>query len=56
MLGIAKSFLLFDKVETFAEVCARIEALEAGILRDIAAEVFDERSLSSLIYPAARKS
>lgn len=54
MLGFAKTFLLFDRVETFAEMRARIENLDASTLRDIAAEIFHEPGLSSLVYPASR--
>ncbi|MBX7202116.1 MAG: insulinase family protein [Bacteroidia bacterium] len=56
MLGFAKTFLLFNKVESFAEIEAKIEALDAHLLRDIAAEVFNENNLSSLVYPANTKA
>jgi predicted Zn-dependent peptidase len=56
MLGFAKTFMLFDRVESFAEVCNKIEALDARTLRDIAAEIFHEPHLSSLVYPASRRS
>ena len=50
MLGFAKTFLIFNKIDTFEEVSQKIESLSAKDLRDIANEIFDESQLSSLLY------
>lgn len=52
MLGIAKTFLLFNKVDTFRETIDKIEALTPSELLDIANEIFVEDQFSTLIYPA----
>ncbi|MFM2286516.1 MAG: hypothetical protein RLZZ543_2013 [Bacteroidota bacterium] len=50
MLGFAKTFLIFNKIDSFEEVSQKIESLSAKDLRDIANEIFDEAKLSSLLY------
>jgi predicted Zn-dependent peptidase len=50
MLGFAKTFLLFNKIDTFEEVAQKIESLSSHDLRDIANEIFTEDNLSSLLY------
>ncbi|HOY49889.1 MAG TPA: pitrilysin family protein [Flavobacteriales bacterium] len=50
MLGFAKTFLIFNKIDTFEEVVQKIESLSSKDLRDIANEVFNESQLSSLLY------
>lgn len=50
MLGLGKSFLLFDRVDSIHEVNAKIEKLTAIQLQDIANEMFSEEYLSSLTY------
>lgn len=48
MLGVGKSFLAHEKIDTMEEVYRKIEALTARELTDVAAEVF--ASTSRLIY------
>ena len=50
MLGFAKTFLLFNKIDTFEEVAQKIESLSSKDLREIANEIFSEEKLSSLLY------
>jgi predicted Zn-dependent peptidase len=52
MLGFAKTFLLFNRVDTFEEICAKIDSLTREDLMDTAQEIFDENRLSSLLFPA----
>ncbi len=49
-LGMAKTFLHYDKMEDPQEVFRRIEALTAKELWEVSNEMFDENSLSTLIY------
>jgi predicted Zn-dependent peptidase len=53
MLGFAKTFLLFNRVDTFEEICAKIDGLTRDDLMATAKEIFDENRLSSLLFPAA---
>ena len=50
MLGFAKTFLLFNKIDTFEEVAQKIESLSSQDIREIANEIFMEDNLSSLLY------
>ncbi|NQX90713.1 MAG: hypothetical protein HRT74_00960 [Flavobacteriales bacterium] len=50
MLGLGKSFLLFDKVDSIHEVYAKIEKVTASDVLDVANEMFSESYLSSLTY------
>ena len=50
MLGFAKTFLIFNKIDTFEEVANKIESLKASELRNIANEIFAEDQLSTLLY------
>jgi hypothetical protein len=50
MLGFAKTYLLFNRIDTFDEIAAKIDAISAKNLQDIACEIFDEKQLSSLLY------
>jgi predicted Zn-dependent peptidase len=50
MLGFAKTFLLFNKIDTFKEITDKIESLKAKDLQAIANEIFLEDQLSTLIY------
>jgi predicted Zn-dependent peptidase len=53
MLGFAKTFLLFNRVDRFDEICEKIDSITAGRLQMISEELFDESQLSSLLYPAS---
>jgi predicted Zn-dependent peptidase len=50
MLALGKSYLIFNKVDSFKEICHKIEQISAGQLLEIANEVLDEKQLSILIY------
>lgn len=50
MLGYAKTFLLFNKIDSFQEICHKIDRIEATELREIANEVFAENQISTLLF------
>jgi predicted Zn-dependent peptidase len=50
MIGLGKSVLLFDKIETTRELFAKIDAITSHDLMDIANEMYDETQLSTLIF------
>jgi predicted Zn-dependent peptidase len=50
MLNIAKSHLLFNKVDSLKDISEKLEAVDANKLRDIANELFDPSKLNTLIY------
>lgn len=49
-LGMGKAFLHYGKYDSLEETFARIEAVTATDLCDVAREIFDESALSTLIY------
>lgn len=49
-LGMAKTFLHYNKFENLGTVCKRIETLTADNLLEVANEMFAEEYLSTLIY------
>jgi len=50
MLSLGKSLLIFDRIDTMEEIFRKIDAVTAIELTDIASAVFEEASLSTLIY------
>ena len=50
MLGMGKSYLVYNKVDSVEEIARRIEKLTAFELQEIANEILDENNLSTLIY------
>lgn len=50
MLGMAKSFLIFNKMDTLEEVHKKIDSITASQLRDIANKYLDFDQMSTLIY------
>lgn len=50
MLGLGKSYLLFDHIDTLEEMTAKIEAVTPAQLLDVANEVFDPAQQTTLIY------
>ncbi len=50
MLSMAKSYLLFKRVDSLEEISEKLEAISASKLRDIANEIFDPEKLNILIY------
>jgi predicted Zn-dependent peptidase len=50
MLNMAKSHLLFNRVDSLKDISEKLEAIDANKLRDIANEIFDPSKLNTLIY------
>lgn len=50
MLSLGKSLLVFDKIETIEEVCSKIDSITSSELLGTANEIFDRKSMSTLIY------
>jgi len=50
MLSIGKSYMLFNKVDSIAELCAKIEKVTSEKIIEIANEIFEPSQLSFLIY------
>lgn len=50
MLGIGKSLLVFDRIESLEDTCSKIDKITSSELLDTANEVFDPSKLSTLIY------
>ena len=50
MLGMGKSLILYDKVDSIQEVHDKINKITAEQLQEVANEVFDDKQLSMLIY------
>jgi predicted Zn-dependent peptidase len=50
MLSMAKSMLVFNKVDSLKEIGQKIDAITAEQIQEVANEVFEEEKLSYLIY------
>ncbi|MEX0988612.1 MAG: pitrilysin family protein [Bacteroidales bacterium] len=50
MLSMAKSFMLFNRVDTLTEISGKLEMITAQHLRDIANEVLHPDNLNTLIF------
>ncbi len=50
MLSIGKSYMIFDKVDSIAEINAKIEKVTVEEIIEIANEIFEPSQLSYLIY------
>lgn len=50
LFSVAKSYMLYGKVDSMEEVYRRIEAVTAEQLQDIANDIFDESKLSYLTF------
>ena len=50
LLSIGKSYLVYNKVDTIEEVCAKINAVSAEELLTVANQIFDPNQLSILSY------
>jgi predicted Zn-dependent peptidase len=50
MLGLAKSMLVYDRIEPLEETSSKIEKITSSELLDMANEVFNPADLSTLIY------
>jgi predicted Zn-dependent peptidase len=50
MLSLGKSLLVFDRIDSMAEVFKKIESVTPSEILETANAIFDEKSLSTLIY------
>lgn len=50
MLSIGKSYLIYDKVDTFREIVSKVEKITASDLMEVANEIFNPDNMSVLIY------
>lgn len=50
MLGHAKTFSIFNKVDSFSDICKKIEKVNEFDIMEVANELFIENNLSSLLY------
>jgi predicted Zn-dependent peptidase len=50
MLGLGKSLLLFNQIDSIQEIYSAIDKLSVKELREIAATYFDESNISELIF------
>ena len=50
MLSLAKSYMLFNKVDSLEDIYNKIDAISTDNLQEISCEIFDETKLSYLIY------
>lgn len=50
MLSLGKSMLIFNRIESFDELCRQIDDISSSDLLNIANEVLEPSSLSTLIY------
>jgi predicted Zn-dependent peptidase len=50
MLNLGKNLIVFGRMETFEDICDKIDALTPSVLMEIANEIFEPSMLSTLIY------
>jgi predicted Zn-dependent peptidase len=50
MLGLGKNLLAFDRIDSFEEICSQIDNVSSTDLLNIANEILEPSSLSTLIY------
>ena len=50
MLTLGKSFLLYNKIDSLPVIYEKIESITSEMIMEIANEILDEKSLSTLIY------
>ena len=48
MLGLGKSLLIHNEVDTFDQICRKVQAVKAEQIMDVANEIFSNNS--TLIY------
>ena len=48
MLGLGKSLLIHNEVDTIEEICRKIDSMKAEQLTDVANEIFTDNSI--LLY------
>lgn len=52
MIGMGRTLLHYDKIDTFEQVSKRVESVSSESILQVANEVFDPNQLSTLIYKA----
>jgi predicted Zn-dependent peptidase len=50
MTALGRSFLVFERMETFDEIRAKVEQVTADQVRDLANEWYDPSALTTLLY------
>lgn len=50
MLSHAKTFAIFNKIDSFKDICKKIDEVQPSTLQDVANELFTTENLSSLLY------
>ncbi|MCF8224919.1 MAG: insulinase family protein [Bacteroidales bacterium] len=50
MLSAAKSYLLFNRVDSLTDISKKLDAISAEKLRDVANEILDPSNLNTLVY------
>jgi predicted Zn-dependent peptidase len=50
MLSMAKSYLVYNKIDGLKQISEKIESIRTEEILDIANEILDEKRLSSLTY------
>jgi hypothetical protein len=50
MLSLGKSLLVFNRIDTLEDICKKIDGLTSSGLLEIANDIFDPASLSTMIY------
>lgn len=50
MFNLGKSLLLFDRIDSIADIIKKVDEISASHLMDIANETFDPKKMSSLTY------
>jgi predicted Zn-dependent peptidase len=50
MLNIGKSILVYNKLDSFEDLCDEIDQITSSELLEIANEILEPSSLSTLIY------
>ena len=50
MITMGKSLLVYNKIDTWEEICRKIDNVDAGQLMEVANRVFDSNSMSSLLF------
>jgi predicted Zn-dependent peptidase len=50
MLGLGKNLLVFDRIDSFEELCVQIDNVTSSDLLNIANEILEPSMLSTLIY------
>ena len=50
MLTMGKSMLVFDRIDSFEDICDKVESITSEQLQQIANEILDVNQFSSLVF------